>query len=201
LHDDLCQQLTGIEFLTQTLAGRLSGASPADADRAREIARMVRKAIDHTRELAHGLSPVQLDTLGLSGALEELADRTRKFFKIDCRCRCNMQAWSHDPALGIHLYRIAQEAVSNAIKHGRAQCVEIALVRNKYRLVLAVSDNGVGLPLNLRRTKGAGMRLMKYRAGAIHGDMVVRRNRDGGPTVSCTITDAFKGTKTKTAGI
>jgi PAS domain S-box-containing protein len=197
LHDDLCQQLTGIEFLSQTLAGQLAGVSAANAGRAREIAQMVRKAIDHTRELAHGLAPVQLETLGLTGALEELAERTRKFFKIDCRFRSNARAWSHDPALGIHLYRIAQEAVSNAVKHGRAKSVEIGLVRNRYRLVLAVTDNGVGLPLKPRKVKGAGLRVMGYRAGAIHGNLVVRRSRNGGTTVTCTVSDAFSSRKSR----
>jgi len=197
LHDDLCQQLAGIEFLSQTLAGRLSTPSPADAVRAREIAQMVRKAIERTRELAHGLSPVQLDSLGLTGALEELAQRTRKVFKLDCRFRCNTRAWSRDPVLDINLYRIAQEAVSNALKHGRAKSVEIALIRNRYRLVLAVTDNGVGLSLNSRKTKGSGLRVMQYRAGAIQGNMAVRRNRKGGTTVSCTIMNAFNRTRTR----
>lgn len=197
LHDDLCQQLTGIEFLSQTLAGQLSGVSAVNADRAREIAQMVRKAIDHTRELAHGLAPVQLETVGLNGALEELAARTRRLFQIDCRFRSNAHAWTHDPALGIHLYRIAQEAVSNALKHGRAKRVEIGLVRNKYRLMLAVSDNGVGLPTKPRKSKGTGLRVMQYRAGAIHGHLVVRRNLKGGTTVSCTINDAFRNEKLK----
>jgi PAS domain S-box-containing protein len=195
LHDDLCQQLTGIEFLSQTLVGQLSGLSAANADRAREIAQMVRKAIDHTRELAHGLSPVQLETVGLNGALEELAARTRRLFRIDCRFRSNAHAWTHDPALGIHLYRIAQESISNALKHGRAKRVEIGLVRNKYRLVLAVSDNGVGLPTKPRKSQGTGLRVMQYRAGAIHGNLVVRRNLKGGTTVSCTIIDAFRNEK------
>lgn len=192
LHDDLCQQLTGIEFLSQTLVGQLTPVSEENAVRAREIAQMVRKAIDHTRELAHGLSPVQLETVGLTGALEELAARTRRLFKIDCRFRSNARAWNHDPTLGIHLYRIAQEAVSNALKHGRAKRVEIGLVRNRYRLVLAVSDDGVGLPQRSRKTKGTGLRVMQYRASAIHGHVVVRPNLNGGTTVSCTISDAFK---------
>jgi PAS domain S-box-containing protein len=191
LHDDLCQQLAGIEFLSQTLAARLSTPSPADAVRARDMARMVRTAMDRTRELAHGLSPVQLDSLGLTGALEELASRTRKVFKVDCRFRCNTRALSHDPVLGINLYRIAQEAVSNALKHGHAKSIRIALIRNRYQLVLAVSDNGVGVRLNSRKTKGSGLRVMQYRAGAIQGNIAVRRNRQGGTTVSCTIMNTF----------
>ena len=191
LHDDLCQQLTGIEFLSQTLAGRLSKLSADDAGRAREIAQMVRKSINHTRELAHGLAPVQLETMGLTGALEELAQRTRKVFKIDCRFRSKARAWNHDPALGIHLYRIAQEAVSNALKHGRAKRVDIGLARNRFRLVLAVKDDGIGLPRKLRESKGAGLRLMQYRAGVVNGTLVVRRNLKGGTTVACSVSDAF----------
>ncbi len=191
LHDDLCQQLTGIEFLSQTLAGQLAVRAPGEANRAREIAQMVRNAIEHTRDLAHGLSPTQLETLGLPGALEELAQRTRKVFKVDCRFRGNLRAWIHDPTLGIHLYRIAQEAVSNALQHGKARCVEIGLARNKYRLVLAVKDNGMGLPPTLAKSKGAGLRVMQYRAGVINGTLIIQRNRNGGTTVACSVSDAF----------
>ena len=124
LHDDLCQQLAGVEFLSQALAGQLAGRSEAEAARAREIARMVREAITYTRELSHGLSPVELESNGLVGALQDLARRTRRLFSVDCRFRCRKAGLNGDRDLGIHLYRIAQEAIANAIKHGRAKHVE-----------------------------------------------------------------------------
>ncbi len=198
LHDDLCQQLTGIEFLSQTLARQLSEQSPRNARSAREIARMLRQALTHTHELAHGLSPAELETDGLITALQELARRTGKLFQITCRFRCRATpGLNHDPALGIHLYRITQEAVSNAIKHGKAQRVDIGLTRNKHRLVLAVRDNGCGLPAKAPRRKGMGLRVMQYRAGVISGTLVLQRNSTGGTTVVCSVSDAFIKPKTK----
>jgi PAS domain S-box-containing protein len=187
LHDDLCQQLTGIEFLSQTLAGRLHVAHPEQADRAREIARLTREAIVHTRELAHGLSPVQLESMGLAGALQELAARSRRIFSVDCRFHCKHGFFNGGYEWGIHLYRIAQEAVSNAIKHGNATRLDIRLACPNGRLTLAVRDNGVGMPTNLRKRKGMGLHVMQYRAGVLGGTLALQANRSGGTTVLCTV--------------
>ena len=187
LHDDLCQQLTGIEFLSQTLAGRLQLRGEQEAERAREIAQLIREAILRTRELAHGLSPVVLETVGLAGALQELAAQSRRLFNVDCRFHCRSASLNGGYSLGIHLYRIAQEAISNAVKHGNATRVDIGLGRNNGRLVLAVRDNGVGMPPKLRKRKGMGLRVMRYRAGVIGGTLALQPNRNGGTIVSCSV--------------
>lgn len=187
LHDDLCQQLTGIEFLSQTLAGQLAGRANADANRAREIARMVRQSITYTRELSHGLSPVEWESTGLVGALQDLAGRTRKLFNVDCRFRHRKGDLNGNRDLGIHLYRIAQEAVANAIKHRHATHLEISLTRNSRQLVLAVKDDGVRIPTTNQMLKGMGLHVMQYRAGAIGGTLVVQRKPAGGTDVVCTV--------------
>lgn len=187
LHDDLGQQLTGIEYLAQTLAGQLTPISKAASNRAGEIARMVQRATSHTRELAHGLSPIGLEADGLMIALRQLAARTKQVFRIDCRFRCSPAVYIHDPEVGVHLYRIAQEAVSNAIKHGKARRIDIGLVLNGERVVLAVSDNGIGMPKRPRKRKGMGLRVMQYRAGVIGGSLVVQRQPDGGTTFVCVV--------------
>ena len=187
LHDDLCQQLTGIEYLSQTLASRLSSVSKADAGRAREIGRMVREAMDYTRDLARGLSPLRLEAEGLRGTLRELAKRTRKLFGVQCRFRCKEAVEIHDVNISIHLYRIVQEAVANALKHGKARNIEIGLVANKKHLIVAVRDDGVGIPRKSRTHQGMGLYTMQYRAGVIGGTLVVQGNSDGGATVVCTI--------------
>ena len=189
LHDDLCQQLTGIEFLSQSLAAQLTPQSADKADRAREIARMIRQAINHTRELAHGLSPVELESHGLSGALQGLADRTRKLFKVDCRFTCGQPGVIYDAVRGIHFYRIAQEAVTNAFKHGRASRVDISLKHRNHRLQLAVKDDGIGLPARPPKRRSMGMRVMQYRAGVINGTLTFQRNPKGGTTVACSVSD------------
>jgi signal transduction histidine kinase len=191
LHDDLCQQLTGIEFLSQTLAHQLLAQSPAQAERAREIAQMVREAITHTRDLARGLSLAELETRGLAGALDHLARRTRKLFKVKTHFCSAMSGFGPAPVVGIHLYRIAQEAVGNALKHGRARRIDISLARRSDRLVLTVKDDGLGLPLKPCNGNGMGLRAMQYRARAIGGTVAFQRNQDAGTTVSCSVRDAF----------
>ncbi len=187
LHDDLGQHLAGIEFLTQTLAGQLSKISRPAEVRAREIARMVQRTMNNARELARGLSPIGLETDGLTVSLRELAARTRKLFKVDCRFKCRKPVLIHDHNIGIHLYRIAQEAVSNAIKHAKASRIDIGLTLNAERIVLAVSDNGIGLPKKSRHQRGMGLRVMQYRAGVIDASLVAQRQPNGGTTFVCAV--------------
>ena len=127
LHDDLCQQLAGIEFLSQRLASDLAARVRREAPQAKEIAQMVQRAMTQTRELARGSSPVRLEAEGLADALRELAAGTKKVFGCDCRFRCDPPVLVPNHTVAIHLYRIAQEAVSNAIKHGQARRIEISL--------------------------------------------------------------------------
>jgi PAS domain S-box-containing protein len=187
LHDDLCQQLSGIEFLSQTLAGQLSANSPDEAVRAREIAGMIRQAVEHTRHLARGLSPLQLEEDGIVMGLRELADRTQRLFHITCRFRGEAPALRKQDAVGIHLYRIAQEAINNAIKHGKARHIDIDLAVRAGAIILAVRDNGVGFPLRPHKRKSMGLRVMQYRASVLGGSLLVHRRVNGGTTVVCTV--------------
>jgi PAS domain S-box-containing protein len=187
LHDDLGQQLAGIEFLTQTLAGQLAKISRPAEVRARDIARMVQHTMTRARELARGLSPIGLESDGLTVSLRELAARTRKLFRVDCRFKCKGTVLIHDHHVGIHLYRIAQEAVSNAVKHGKASRIDIGLTKNAERIVLAVSDNGIGLPIKLRNKKGMGLHVMQYRAGVIDASLIAQRQPDGGTAFVCAV--------------
>lgn len=187
LHDDLCQQLTGIEYLSQTLAGELARHYPAATGRAKEIAGMIREVITRTRGLARGLSPVQLETMGLPGALQELSRSSSKLFGIKCRFHCRRPFLNQGDAVSVHLYRIAQEAVGNAIKHGKASHVDIDVKHNQGELILSVSDNGVGIPERISKQQGMGLRVMQYRADVIGGTLLVRRNRKGGTSVVCTV--------------
>ena len=95
----------------------------------------------------------------------------------------------HDPAVGVHLYRIAQEAVNNAIKHGKASRIDIGLTVNEKRIVLAISDNGIGLPKKPAKIKGLGLRIMQYRAGVIGGSLVAQRQPNGGMAFVCCVKD------------
>jgi PAS domain S-box-containing protein len=187
LHDGLCQHLAGIELMSQVLQQKLATKSKAEAARAGEIARHVREAIGQTRSLARGLSPVTLESEGLASALRELAANTEKMFGIMCRVECLQTVPSATAATGMHLYRIAQEAVSNAIKHGKATEVVIRLQSASERLVLNIMDNGSGFPKVMPRNDGMGLRIMRYRAGMIGGLLSIEQNHAGGTVVSCSV--------------
>jgi two-component system CheB/CheR fusion protein len=184
LHDGLCQHLAGIELMSQVLEQKLARRSQAAAAKAADIAKNVRDAISHTRLLARGLSPVTLDSEGLMSALYELALNTEKIFHVTCRFDCNPPVLVSDHAAATHLFRLAQEAVSNAIKHGQAKRILIRLKEHHGRLTLSVIDNGLGLPARFRRSKGMGLRIMQSRAGMIGGMLSVERNAAGGTSVT-----------------
>jgi signal transduction histidine kinase len=187
LHDGLGQHLTGIELMTQTLEQKLSGKSKPEAAQAAKIAQHVRDAIRQTRALARGLSPVELDANGLMSALDELAANVQNMFRVHCAFRCDQPVLIAENTVATHLFRIAQEAVSNAIKHGKARHIEIALTALPERLVLAVKDNGAGMPSDLSHVTGMGLRIMHYRAAVIGGSLAIQRDLHGGTTVACSI--------------
>jgi PAS domain S-box-containing protein len=191
LHDDLCQRLSSMEYLSHSLAGDLTAKCKSSAQRAAEIARLLRETNARTRELSHSLSPLPPDTEGLIGALRELARRTSEVFQRDCRFHCPKSIRIDEPDVRQHLYRIAQEAVGNAIKHGKATRIDIELRRNGNRLILGIRDNGLGLPQKTRSKKGMGLHLMQYRAAMVSGSMVVQRQPDGGTAVVCSVPDAI----------
>jgi PAS domain S-box-containing protein len=187
LHDGLCQHLAGIELMSQVLEQKLSSRSKADALRAGEIARHVREAIGQTRSLARGLSPVTLESEGLASGLQELAANTEKMFGVSCRVECPGPVGVTATAAATHLYRIAQEAVSNALKHGKASQITIRLEPAGARIRLTVLDNGGGFSQSAPARNGMGLRIMQYRAGMLGGTLTVERNPVGGTRVVCLV--------------
>ena len=186
LHDGLCQQLAGIELMSQVLEQKLGRRSKTAAEQVGAIAQNVRAAIAQTRSLARGLSPVTLESEGLMSALAELAVNTEKLYKVTCRFECDPPVLLPDLAAASNLYRIAQEAVSNAIKHGRAKKISISLETEKGRVVLRVTDNGAGLPAKIPKQPGMGLRIMQSRAGMIGGTLALERSAAGGVLVICS---------------
>ena len=192
LHDDLCQQLAGIQFVSQTLASNLTARSDPEAPQAKEIAQSIRHAIVQTRDLARGLSPVGLEADGLMAALRELAARTQKVFRVQCHFYCEPPVLVPDHSVAIHLYRIAQEAVGNAVKHGTASSINIRLAAADNGLRLGVTDNGIGIPRRIPPQRGLGLRIMQYRAGVIGGTLLVQREPMGGTSVVCTVNTGLR---------
>ncbi len=184
LHDGLCQHLAGIELMSQVLEQKLARRSKAAAARAGDIAKNVRDAIGHTRLLARGLSPVTLESEGLMSALQELALNTEKIFHVTCRFDCHPPVLVSDYPAATHLFRLAQEAVSNALKHGKAKRIFIRLKEERGRLALSIVDNGSGIPAQIPKSKGMGLRIMQSRAGMIGGTLAIERNAVGGTSVT-----------------
>ena len=185
LHDGLCQQLAGIELMSEVLEQNLSRKSKAEAAQAAKIAEGVRAAIGDTRMLARGLSPVDVESNGLMSALQELASNTEKLFHVACGFECPQPVLVRDHASATHLYRIAQEAINNAIKHGKARQIAVRLTAQSNQASLTVIDDGRGFVVKPEQTSGMGLRIMKYRAGMIGATLEIRRANGRGMLVAC----------------
>jgi PAS domain S-box-containing protein len=187
LHDGLCQHLAGIELMSQVLEKKLTPRHKDGAARAAEIARLVREAIGQTRALARGLSPVTLESEGLASALHEHALTMERIFGVKCRFDYDSQVVIPNHAMATHLFRLAQEAISNAVSHGQATKISIHLKSDPGRIYLGVSDNGHGFaPETAAAAGGMGLRIMKFRAGMIGGQLTIERHPGGGMVVMCS---------------
>ncbi|HEY0794091.1 MAG TPA: GAF domain-containing protein [Chthoniobacterales bacterium] len=186
LHDDLCQRLGGLQLLSGVLAEELAGEGRAEAGPAGRILAQAREALERARLLARGLAPIALEADGLVTALEELAENSAELYGISCEFRAPAPVALEDPGAATHLYRIAQEAISNAVKHGRAKQVTISLTGNKDTFQLEISDNGQGFVPETAAPAGMGLRIMKYRAAMIGATEEVRSAPGQGTTVTCT---------------
>src|ERR1700733_332666 len=185
LHDGLGQHLTGIAFMSKVLQQKLAeSALPESAD-ADKILKLVNVAVSKSRELARGLLPVMSGTHGLTSGLKQLASEVEDLFKISCRFDCDDQVLIGDVDVATHLYHIAQEAVNNAIKHGKAKHVIIRLSSFKKVCTLTITDDGVGIPDIPNSDSGMGLHIMKYRASMIGGTLQVGRASHGGTSIDC----------------
>jgi PAS domain S-box-containing protein len=185
LHDGLGQHLTGIELMVQSLEGKLQTASPADAAQAAKISQHVRDAIRQAKSLARGLSPVDLEANGLMSALQELAVTIRDIFRINGSFYAPQPVLINDNDLATHLFRIAQEAVSNAVKHSGATSIQIELRSVDDQIVLSVADNGRGIKPQTG-SGGMGLRIMDYRATIIAGKILTQSQPGKGTKVVCS---------------
>jgi PAS domain S-box-containing protein len=187
LHDGVVQELTGMAMLLHVLALTLKKSDPAGAKEARRLWKMMETAHGNARDLAKNFYPVELEHHGLLVALEGIAERTRQLYGIPCMVVATPQAGaSTKDATSVQIFRIAQEAVQNAAKHGQASKILIRLSKKKDSWLLTVKDDGIGLPCDQQVTDGMGLRIMQYRAGIIHGKLAIGNADDGGVLVSCS---------------
>jgi PAS domain S-box-containing protein len=184
LHDGLGQQLTALELMSHTLVRELKLAGSPIAKSAEEISKHTRRAITQTRRLAHGLAPVALEAEGLMAALNDLMQLTRAA-GMDCEFECDRPVQVNDPAAATHLFRIAQEAVNNALKHAKADQIVLHLQETTAGVELSIEDNGRGLPQAGSPKPGIGLQVMQYRTRLIGGTLRVESKPRKGVRIVC----------------
>jgi two-component system CheB/CheR fusion protein len=187
LHDGVGQELTGLNYLAQSLYQSLQAQGSAEAETASELAGSLARAIGHIRRTVRGLIPVEVDAKDLESALEVLAAQVKRQTGIACRFQGNGDVQIHDDDSAIQIYRITQEAVTNAVKHAHARQIIVTLKADGNELCLEVRDDGVGIRSGSQLVAGCGLRSMKYRARVLGGTCEIRAMPHGGTRVSCVI--------------
>jgi len=188
LHDGLCQTLAGIGCLARVLQRNLDEENltpDAVSAKAESIVNLLKEATNEARGLAAGMYPVNIEEYGLAPGLEKLADDTAERFHVACKFECAEPIVLADNDVAKHVYRITQEAVSNAIAHGKAESVVITLAAIDNQVTLKIEDNGEGVLTEFEPT-GMGLKTMNYRAHAIGGSLEIRQRPEHGIEVICS---------------
>lgn len=184
IHDSLCQHLTGTALAEQFLLEKLTARDAPEVEDADRVVGLIEDAISMARGLAAGLSPIETEGDGLLAALADLAAHFSTQFKVACRFSFGEPVLIQDSDVTTHLYRIAQEAVHNAIRHGKARNIGIHLGKAGSLVTLTIRDDGCGLPPGGPPGQGMGLRNMKYRASMIGGSLTLE-NAQPGAVVTC----------------
>ncbi len=192
LHDGLGQQLVGISFLSKSLATRLKSASPEHADIAAQISQLTAEAVEQARNMAHGLCPVGILGSGFQDALNNLSKNIAAMYGIRCEVACDKEVLLGTD-VATHLYRIAQEGVSNARRHGKADHIIISLTVEHGEIVFVVADNGSGISQADDPGDGVGLKIIHYRAEAIGGSLSINPRDNGGTVLRISIPQAANG--------
>jgi PAS domain S-box-containing protein len=185
IHDGMGQVLAGIAVKCKGLAIKLKSKSLDESKEALAISKLANKAIAQTRELAKMLYPVDIETGGLVSALQKLASNTEKMLGVRCRFKCDKSVSVKNLVEAKQIYRIVQEAITNAIKHGKAKNINIKIRLTKSGTVLSVKNDGLDFPKLLPKRKGLGLKIMKYRTDLIGGSLDIRKVDKGGTVVIC----------------
>ncbi len=187
LHDVVCQELAGVSIAAHMLARKLLATNGEEAKHAREIARMADQALETTRGIARGFFTAGFDCAGLAEALRETARHVESKNRISCVIH-----WQEDLAIThadtvIHLFRIAQEAVNNVVRHAGASHINVSLKTEDEIFQLTIEDDGKGIPPSTKAKRGLGMSIMAYRAGLIGGELKTETLAAGGTRVVCLV--------------
>ena len=188
LHDGLGQELTGIALMLRGLASEAKNGRAPGSEELEEVTRLVSASIETTRAMVRGVAPVTVQEGGLNGALQTLATQLTQqsgvqvVFTDACPTAVSLTEWQ-----STHLYRLAQEAVSNSLRHGAPSRVDVVLNVSAAALVLEVRDDGRGFPDRFESSQGLGLNTMKYRAQVLGGELAVESTRHGGVSIRCAI--------------
>jgi two-component system sensor kinase FixL len=191
LHDSLGQQLTGIAFKCKVLEKKLAGQKIEHVSEPREIAMLINQAINQTRSLSKGLLHFELEAIGLVNALSEIASNTENLYGLDVVFRYDGRTIINDNTTAVQLYRITQEAVTNAVRHGNPTEIGIELKTEARNVCLSISDNGSGTPAAIDRHRGLGIRIMNYRSDIIGARLEIIANTGSGIIVQCILPAAL----------
>jgi len=187
LHDGVGQQLTALALLCASLQQELQTAAPESVDPLKKIGNELHDVIRQIRMLSHGLAPISFEQNGLTEALHRLANNTSYAAKVECEFHEPQNDAACDPETAAQLYRIGQEAVTNALKHSRATKIRISLEASRDRTELRVSDNGQGFPEAAPNGHGLGMHAMKFRADVIGAELHIESENGKGTCITCTV--------------
>jgi signal transduction histidine kinase len=186
LHDSVCQELTATALFLKSSAKTVAAQSAAAAETLEESAQIVNRNVGVARDLARGLQPAELKAAGLKDALRELASQSCEGGAIRCHFKSKRGVRVSDDTIALHLYRIAQEAVKNAVKHSGAKNILVTLDKAENKVCVSIEDDGKGFA-EKKRSKGLGLHLMRYRANAIGGELKVLRRNSGGMEIRCVV--------------
>lgn len=189
LHDGVCQILTGIKFMCNVLVGKLAAKEAPEASDVTEIQYLVSQALMEADTIAKGMFPVRLEADGLTSAMEELAAHTARLYRISCRFLGETRSSPTNRQVALHVFRITQEAITNAVKHGRAKNIAVWLSQTNERFTLIVKDDG-RVQAQPASRNGMGLRIMRYRADQIGATLHTEQLADGGTLLSCEFSDS-----------
>jgi signal transduction histidine kinase len=183
----VCQELTATALFLKSSAKKLAKESPAAAETLEQSAQTVNRNVVIARELAGGLQAIELTASGLKNALRDLAARACDNSGVKCHFKCARGVRVPNDTVALHLYRVAQEAITNAVKHSDAKNVLISLDRDSKHICVSVQDDGKGFVPGKRQKKGLGLHMMRYRASALGGELRIERRRSSGMDITCVI--------------
>ena len=194
LHDGLGQQLSGMDLVGRSLARSIARRKLPDVKLVRSLVSHIHSVTAQIRALARGLSPVVESPDGLMTALSDLVTATHLHLRVKCTFTCTEPVLIQDHAAAVHFFRIAQEAIANALRHGRARRIEVSLTRRE-EVSLVIRDNGRGFKKASSPPKGMGLRAMQYRARVLGGTLQYGNVPPKGAMVSCSVPVARTETK------